>query len=133
MAKIITPINFAGGSEIAKNSLALVKWDLLTIKSGFVDKAVAGDKVEGIYIDKAKTFASNNQTVGKEKVEFARLSDDFIIEVDVANGTISQANIGASFNLNASGLVDGATAGTGTQLTLRKVVDNNTGWFVRAK
>ncbi len=133
MAKIITPIDFAGGAEIAKNSLALVKGDLLAIKSGFVDKAVAGDKVEWIFVDKAKTFASNNQTVGKEKVEFARLSDNFIIEVDVANGTIAQANIGATYNLNASGLVDGATSATGTQLTLRKVVNTTKGWFVRAK
>lgn len=132
MAKIITPINFAGGSEIAKNSLSVNYGDLITIKSGFVNKAVAGDKVEGVSVE-TKTFSATNQTVEKGTLEFARTSDEFVMEIDVANGTIAQANIGAVYNLTAAGLVDGATSASGTQVALRKVINSTLGWFVRAK
>jgi hypothetical protein len=132
MAKIITPINFAGGSEVAKNSLSVLSWDPIAIKSGFADKAVAGDKIEW-YATQDKTFDSDNQTVKKAKLEFARTSDDFVAEYTVENGTIVQANIGATYNLNANSNVDGATSATGTQVTLRKVKSSTLWDFVRAK
>lgn len=132
MAKIITPINFAGGSEIAENSLSVNYGDLITLKSGFIDKAVAGDKVEGVAVE-TKTFSATNQTVEKGTLEFARTSDEFVMEIAVGNGTIAQANIGAVYNLTSAGIVDGATSASGTQLILRKVINSTLGWFVRAK
>lgn len=132
MAKIITPINFAGGSEIAENSLSVNYGDLITLKSGFVDKAVAGDKVEGVSVE-TKVFSATNQTVEKGTLEFARTSDEFVMEIAVGNGTIAQANIGAVYNLTAGWIVDGATSASGTQVTLRKVINSTLGWFVRAK
>ena len=132
MAKIITPIKFAGGSEIAKNSLSVAFGDPIAIKSGYADKAVAGDTIVGLSAE-TKTFGASNQTTTKSRLEYTELSDQFIVEFDVAGGTISQANVGSLYNLNASSVVDGATAGTGTQLKLVKVLSTVRGNFVRAK
>ena len=128
MAKFITPIKSAGGQKIAKNSLSVAHGDPVAIKSGYLDKAVSGDTIVG-FSTETKVFASDNQTVAKAQLQYFSSSDELIMEFDVANGTIAQANVGAKFNLNAGSLVDGATAGTGVQVVLDKVITTTRGWF----
>ena len=119
-------------AEIAENGLNITKGNLVTIKAGYADKAVAGDTILGIS-KQTKVFDANNQTVAKEKLTFAPLDTYSEFEELVTNGTISQANVGAKFNLTATGTIDGATAGTGTQAELVKFIKSNYGAFIRAK
>ena len=132
MARIVTPAYFIGGQEIATNDLAVTSESPVSIKSGFVDLAVAGDKVEGVSVE-TKTFEADNQTVKWAKLEFVRLGDDTLVEFTVTNGVIAQANVGTLYDLSATGTVDGATAWLGDSLTLRKVISSTLGQFVWAK
>lgn len=128
MAKLISPVKSAGWQKIAKNSLSVSFGDPVAVKSGFLDKAVAWDTIIG-YSTETKTFASDNQTVAKAQLQYVAISDEFIAEYTVANGTIAQANVWAKYNLNASSNVDWATAGTWTQLVLDKVINSTLWWF----
>lgn len=132
MAKLYSPGYSTGGNQIGTNSIAFVSGDLVAIKSGFVDKAVAGDTIVGISLE-TKTMASDNQTGVQEVLEFAALADNTILKIEVTNGTIAQANVGQLFDLTATQTVDGATAGTGTSLRLKEVLSTGLGLFVRAK
>jgi len=61
-----------------------------------------------------KTFASDNQTVGKVKLQYVRVSDDTQLRLTVSNGTITSAdNKNKFYNLASNGTVDAATE-TGT-------------------
>jgi hypothetical protein len=131
MAKIVSPDRFSGGQEIATNSLVATSETLVALKSGFVDKAVAGDKIEGLSVE-TKTFDADNQTVKKAKLQYVRLKDETQIEIPVTAGAIAQADIGSKFDLGADGAID-ATAVSPTQLYLREVLNSTKGVFVRAK
>ncbi len=131
MAKFIFPGELNGGEDIAENSLSVSFGDLLALKSGFLDVAAAGDKIEGISVE-TKTFDADNQTVKKAKLQYVRLSDDTEFKMTVAGGTIAQANVGATYDVTGWN-VDATTVGTGTQLRLRKVLTTTSGIFVRAK
>lgn len=132
MAKLYSPGHTTGGRGIGANSLVLAKGTLLAEKSGFVDKAVAGDRVVGI-ANASKTLASDNETVAQEQVEYHAVADNTILEIEVEGGIIAQANVGATFNLNANGNIDGATAGIGDQVRLKQVITTTKGLFTRAK
>lgn len=132
MAKIKTPANFLGGQEVAENSLSVVYGDPLSLKSGFLAKAVAGDKIEGYSVETV-SVESDNETVVRQKIEFARSHDDMVVTFDVTNGALTQALVGTTFNLAADGTVDGATSGAGDQLILRKMLTAQEGDFVRNK
>ena len=132
MAKIVTTDRFVGGEGVAENSLSVVYGDLLTFKSGFLDKAVDGDRIEGISVEE-KTFDADNQTVKKAKLQYVRVKDETQFEV-ATSADITQANVGQTFDLNAGGtLVDVASAGTGDQMRLREVKGARKGIFVRNK
>jgi hypothetical protein len=131
MAKIVFPGEVNGGESIAKNSLSVSFGDLVALKSGYVDVAAAGDKIEGIAVE-TTTFDADNQTVKKAKVQYLRTSDDTEFELSVAGGTIAQANVGSTYDVTG-GSADATTVGTGTQLRLRKVLTSTKGIFVRAK
>lgn len=119
------------GAEVAANSLAVTRGRLVAIKSGFANLAVAGDAVVWISVE-TKTFAADNETAAKSKLNYIALDDYSEVEVTVVWGTIAQANIGSLYDLDANGDVD-AAAGTPSQLKLVKVV-NSTKWiFVKAK
>lgn len=128
--KLVTPWYTIGGNEIAKNSLSVKTGDPIAIKSGFADKAVAGDRIVGISVE-TKVFEATNQTTVKEKLEFFALGEKTMFDIDVATATIAQANIGQTYNLNASSTVDGSTAGTGTQVRLMEVISTTRGRFSR--
>lgn len=131
MAKIISPDRFSGWEWIASNSLDASFGTLLAIKSGFIDNAVAGDKIEWLSAE-TKTFDADNQTVKKEKLQYIRVKDETELEISVGTGSISQADVGSKFDLGTDNTID-ATATTPSQFYLRKVISSTKGIFVRAK
>lgn len=130
MAKLINPVYFIGGQEIASNSLDVSYGDLVTITDGFLVKSVATGKVDGVSVE-TKVFDSDNQTVKWAKLEFARLGDESLVEIAVSAG-LTQALVGKTFNLTAGWIVDGATSATWVQVTCRKFISATLGQFVRA-
>lgn len=110
MATIQTPGRTIGAADIASNSLSVVYGDLVTVNtSGFVTKAGTTGRIEGVSME-TRTFPSDNQTVGKTKLQYVRVSDDTQLRLTVSNGTISAAdNKNKFFNLAANGTVDAAT------------------------
>lgn len=131
MAKLINPVYFIGGQEIASNSLDVAYGDLVTVTNGFLTKSVATDKIDGVAVE-TKVFDSDNQTVKQAKLEFARMGDESVIELDIVNWPASQADVWNLFDLDASGNMD-YTALTPSQLVLRKLISGTKGQFVRAK
>lgn len=131
MAKIVSPWRFSGGQEEATNGLVAVNGLPVAIKNGYVDKAVAWDKVEWLSAE-TKTFASDNQSTVREKLQFIRLNDETQVEIEVGTGTIVEANRGELFDLGTDGTID-ATATTPSQLILREFISSTKGVFVRAK
>jgi len=119
------------GAEVGTNSVAFSSKDLVAIKSGFLDKATTGDKIEGV-CKETITMDSDNQTVAKTKVNFLKVDDYTEIEADIVWGTITQANVWSTFDIDANQDVD-VTLGTPSQLRLIRVI-NSTKWvFQRAK
>lgn len=132
MAKLYSPWHTTGARQIGADDAVFAKGTLLAIKAGFANVAVAGDTVVGI-ANSAQTLASDNESVKQEYVEFHAVGDNTILEIEVEGGTIAQANVGADFDLNANGNIDGGTAGSGDQLRLKDVITTTRGLFVRAK
>lgn len=134
MAKVISPSRCAGAYKIVENSGALLSGSLVSLQSGFVSLPAATDKVEWVAVDADKTYDADNQTVKQEKVNLLVLEDNTLIEMDVTNGTIAQANVGAVYDLVTWGAsVDGATSATGVVLILEEVLSTTKGIFKRAK
>jgi len=107
--KIIAGSDEGSYHEIATNSLAVSNGDMLTLTSGFVAKAVAAStQIIGI-ANGTKTFASDNQTVAKAKVNYLRvLPRETILELETS-ADVTQANVGKFYTLTAAQKVDAAT------------------------
>jgi len=110
--KIIAGSDEGSYHEIATNSLAVSNGDMLTLTSGFVAKAVAAStQIIGI-ANGTKTFASDNQTVAKAKVNYLRvLPRETILELETS-ADVTQANVGKFYTLTAAQKVDAATWAT---------------------
>lgn len=108
--QIQTPARTIGAAEVASNSLAVAYGDLVTVNSsGFVVKAGTTGRIEGFSME-TKTFPSDNQTVGKDKLQYVRFADDTQVRLTVSNGTITSAdNKNKFYNLASNGTVDAAT------------------------
>jgi len=134
MAKIISPSRCAGAYKIAENSAALLAGSLVSLDWGFVSLPAATDKVEWVAVDADKTYDSDNETVKNEKVNVLILEDNTKIEMNVTNGTITQATVWLTYDLVTGwATVDGATSATGVVLILDEVITSTKGIFKRAK
>lgn len=131
MARLLTPGKFTGWSWIAKNSLSVEYGRLIAIKSGFIDNATVWDKIEWMSVE-TKTFDSDNQTVKKSRLQYARAWDNTEFEIPVTNWIITQANVWDKYDLASDWTVD-AWASTPSQLYLRDVITSAKGIFVIAK
>lgn len=120
-----------GWNEIATNGLTVVFDRPVAIKAGFADVAVAGDRIVGISAEN-KTFAADNETNAKERLTFIGVDAVMKLRFKVVNGTITQANVGSLFDIDANGDVDAGAAGA-SQLRLVKVYGNGDGKFTVAK
>ena len=121
-------INWA---EIAQNSVVSTKGRFVTIKAGYANVALVADAIKGIAVQ-AKTFAADNITVAKEKLNFIGLDKTMEVKCTVVGWVIAQANVGSLYDIDANGDVDAAAVGA-TQLTLKKVISTTKGIFSIAK
>lgn len=108
--KIINGSDEGSHVEIATNSLSVANGDMLALASGFIAKAVAATpRIVGI-ANGTKTYASDNQTVAKAKVNYLRvIPGETILELETS-ADVTQANVGKFYTLTAAQKVDAATA-----------------------
>ena len=108
--KIINGSDEGSHVEIATNSLSVANGDILALASGFIAKAVAATpRIVGIE-NGTKTYASDNQTVAKAKVNYLRIiPGETILELETS-ADVTQANVGKFYTLTAAQKVDAATA-----------------------
>ena len=119
---------------VAANSLAVVQGTPLKATATGAAIAAAGDSIVGISTQK-KTFASDNFTVAKEKVQFdpeVNMNNTYLLPIN--GGTITLADEGVSYyDIAVSGATyaaDGTTesSSTGT-LLLVKYISSTLGVF----
>ena len=98
-------------SGIGDNSMVLDGAYFLQQTSGIVEKATAGARI--IWVNNTQaTFASDNETVAKKRVEFVPATADRLYEVEITGGTITVADEGKYYNLTDADTVNGATEST---------------------
>lgn len=114
------------GAEIAKNSITIARGDLVTIKSGFAQKAGPADQIVGISVQD-KTYGTKNQTETLAKLNYIGLDEDMTFKLKAGAGSVTQANVGAKFGILADGTVK--MDATGTQVKLVKVISSTEGVF----
>lgn len=119
------------GAEIAANDLAVTNGRLVSIKSGYADLTVTWDTIVGIS-RQDKTFDSDNITVKKAKLTYIWLDMNMEFKSTVVWGTIAQANVGTTYDIDANGDVD-ISLTTPSQVKLVKVINGTLGVFSRAK
>lgn len=100
-------------SHIASNSLVLAPWTFVQISWGYVVKAGTTGKVDGL-CQATQTFASDNQTVAKDKVVYVPVRKGLLFECPITGGTVTIADEGVSFyNLYSDSIqIDGSTEKT---------------------
>lgn len=110
VTKIISSADESSRQEIATNSLSVANGDLLTLTAGFIAKAVAAStQIIGV-ANGTKTYASDNQTVAKAKVNYlAVIPRETVLEI-ATSADVTQANVGKFYTLTAGWIVDAATA-----------------------
>lgn len=93
---------------VGTNSATIAAGDLVTLSGGFVVKAGAAAKIEGI-AEQSKTFASDNQTVAKAELQVVlpRKGQTFVLACSSAS--LAQADVGSFFDLTSAQDVDYAT------------------------
>jgi regulator of RNase E activity RraA len=107
--KIIGGADETSRQEIASNSLSVANGDLLTLASGFVAKAVAASPMIIGVANGTKTYASDNQTVAKSKVNYLSvIPRETVLEIETS-ADVTQANVGKFYTLTAAQKVDAAT------------------------
>ncbi len=115
--------NSGSEADLAANSLVAQPGDLLTVASSangnLASLTGAGDAISGIAISD-KTFDADNETVDQAKVLYTPKREGLRFEMPITGGTVTVADEGKLYNINASQVVDGTTEGTGTQLRMTK-------------
>lgn len=72
--------------KIAANSLAITTGDAISLASGFIAKAGAGDTIEGVSVTE-KTYASDNQTVAMANVIYRPVANENFYRIGLASAT----------------------------------------------
>lgn len=98
---------------IGANSLTTVAGQFFLKRTGnIVDKATAAtDRIVGVN-ETCAAFASDNQTVAKNKVWYVPKEVPEVYEVAISGGTITADDEGKFYNLSAADTVNGATETT---------------------
>jgi hypothetical protein len=123
------PYSHFSKTGLAKNSLALTDAAFVFVAGGIVDVAVAGGRIDGVSAT-VKTFASDNQTVAKDTVEYTDVSSQALYTVTITGGTITAADEGKYYDLSDSVTVDGTSESTTTgQLRMVKFVSATSAIF----
>lgn len=107
------PYDVDSRQGIGANSLTTVAGQFFLKRTGnIVDKATAAtDRIVGVNETRA-LFASDNQTVAKNKVWYVPKEVPETYEVTISGGTITADDEGKFYNLSAADTVNGATEST---------------------
>lgn len=107
------PYNVDSRQGIGANSLTTVAGQFFLKRTGnIVDKATAAtDRIVGVNETRA-LFASDNQTVAKNKVWYVPKEVPETYEVTISGGTVTADDEGKFYNLSAADTVNGATEST---------------------
>ena len=122
-------------ANIAANSAAIANGDLVANSWGFVIKAINTTVRPLLGVANGSiTVASDNQTVGKLKVNYSRVEPYDTRFEAVTSATIVQADVGKYYALTAAGIVDVATGNAaiqaGSVVRLEQVLSTLNGVFV---
>lgn len=130
MAELYKAGRFIWSNWVASNSLSVSDGDLVDKVWGVIVKASNATAVLWIAAWE-QSFEADNETVGKEKVEFIKLDDYSEVRVDITTWVtpVDATMEGQGFDLLADGTVDSDSAGTGTTLYLREFVSATEGIF----
>lgn len=118
----INAMTSASSEGIGKNSEAVVYGNFVSLSWGYVANATTSGQIIWI-ANETKTFASDNATVAKKKLNYTRISDNDEIEVGITWGTITQVDEGKFYNLSDADTVDWTT-----ESTVASVVDTSDTW-----
>lgn len=111
-SKIVAGADEGSAEAIASNSLSVANGDMISLTTGFAAKAVAASTAISGIANGTKTYAADNQTVAKAKVNYLRvIPRDTILEIETS-ADATQANVGRYFTLTAGQKVDVATVAT---------------------
>lgn len=110
------PYNVDSRQGIGANNLTTVAGQFFLKRTGgggnIVDKATAAtDRIVGVNETRA-LFASDNQTVAKNKVWYVPKEVNETYQVTISGGTITADDEGKFYNLSAADTVNGATEST---------------------
>lgn len=108
--KVLATADESSFEGIASNSVAIANGDMLSLASGFVVKATASTgRVIGV-ANGTKTYAADNQTVAKAKVNYLRLiPGESLLELNTT-ASITAAMVGNFFTVNSSQVIDHSTS-----------------------
>jgi len=108
--KVLADYNESSFEGIASNSVAIANGDMLSLASGFVVKTTASTgRVIGV-ANGTKTYASDNQTVAKAKVNYLRLCASETMVILNTTASITAAMVGNFFTVNSSQVIDHTTS-----------------------
>lgn len=97
-------------TKIGTNSASFANGDAVSVTSGFAVKSTAGKRIIGI-ANGTKTFASDNQTVALDTINYTRVEPNDSLAEMVTSATITTADVGKYYDLvTSTHLVDVATA-----------------------
>lgn len=129
--KLTTNNSYDGGAmdAIASNSLDVAQGTLLSISGGFAVAAGVGTNIVWVSKDQ-KVFASDNQTVAKEKVNYHPAFTSARFRAPITGGTITAAKVGNLYDLTAAQVVNWATESATTgQVRLEEFISATVGIF----
>ena len=130
--KIYKTGRFIGSNGIAGNSVSVVDGDFVSKVGGYVVATTAGVDIEGVAAG-AQTFASDNQTVAKKRLQYIEADAYTEFKCEISGWTITQVDEGKYYDLADKDTVDGATESATTgQLKLVKFVSATVGIFTVA-
>lgn len=109
-------------SWIADNSMVLDGPYFLQQTAWIIEKATTGVTI--VWVNETNdTYASDNETVAKKRVNFVPVSADRLYTVEISGGTITVADEWKYYDLTDADTVSGATESTTTgQLQLVKFI-----------
>lgn len=125
---IESPIT-VGSAGVAVNSTAVTSGAFVALVGNTVGVAGASSVIAGVS-NMGKTFASDNETVAKEKLGYTKKNDLMVVRVAISGGTITSADVNKLYTLSNSVTVDGTTESTSAgQLRLVKFISATLGDF----
>lgn len=116
-------------SYVASNSLDASSGTLISLVSGLADETGAGVDIAGVSVTE-KVFASDNATVGLQKVTIVSADADVVYEMPITGGTITIADQGKFYDITAAQVVDGVSESATTgQLQMVEFISATRGRF----